>query len=81
MKYSIYPTSDTFLFGLLGGTSINNPPASTGDIRDAGSMPGSGRSLGGGHGNSLQYSCLENPMDREAWWTVVYRALERTEVT
>ena len=44
-----------------------NPPASAGDIRDVGSVPGSGRSLGGGHGNPLQYSCLENPMDRGAW--------------
>ena len=44
-----------------------NPPANAGDIRDAGSILESGRSSGGGHGNSLQYSCLENPMDREAW--------------
>ena len=40
----------------------------TGDIRDGGSIPGPGRSPGGGHGNPLQYSCLENPMDRGAWW-------------
>ena len=40
---------------------IKNQPANTGDIREAGSIPGSGRSLGGGSGNSLQYSCLENP--------------------
>ena len=73
MKYSIYPTSDTFLFGLLGGASIKNPPTSTGDIRDAGSIPGSGRSLEGGHGNPLQYSCLGNPMDRGAWRAMVYR--------
>ena len=39
---------------------------------DAGSIPESGRSLGGKHGNSLQYSCLENPMDREAWWVIVH---------
>ena len=44
---------------------IKNPPATAGDIRDAGLIPGSGRSPGGGHGNPLQYSCLENPMDRE----------------
>ena len=42
-------------------------PANAGDIRDAGLIPGSGRSPGGGHGNSLQYSCLENLMDRGAW--------------
>ena len=46
---------------------VENPPASAGDIRDAGSIPGSGRSPGGGHGNPLPYSCLENPLDRGAW--------------
>ena len=46
---------------------VKNPPANAGDIRDAGSVPGLERSPGGGHGNPLQYSCLENPMDREAW--------------
>ena len=40
---------------------------------DVGSIPGSGRSPGGGHGNPLQYSCLENPMDRGVWWTIVHR--------
>ena len=48
-----------------------NPPASAGDIRDASSIPGWGRSPGGGHGNPLQCSCLENPMDREAWRAAV----------
>ena len=43
------------------------PHASVGDARDAVSIPGSGRSPGGGHGNPLQYSCLKNPMDRGAW--------------
>ena len=46
---------------------VKNLPANKGDVRDMGSIPGSGRSPGGGHGNPLQYSCLENPMDREAW--------------
>ena len=45
---------------------VNNPPANAGDKRDEGSVPGSGRSPGGEHGDPLQYSCLENPMDREA---------------
>ena len=40
--------------------------------RDAGLIPGSGRSLGEGNGNPLRYSCLENPIDREAWWTTVH---------
>ena len=47
---------------------VKNPSASVGDIRDEGSMPGSGRSPGEGNGYPLQYSCLENPMDRGAWW-------------
>ena len=44
------------------------------DARDTGSTPGSGRSPGEGHGNPLQYSCLENPMDRGAWWAIVHRS-------
>ena len=51
---------------------VKNLPASVGDVRDPGSVPGSGRSPGGGHGNSLEYSCLENPMDRGAWWATVH---------
>ena len=51
---------------------IKNWPASAGDEEDTGSVPGSGRSPGGGHGNPLQYSCLENPMDRGAWWATVH---------
>ena len=46
---------------------IKNLPARAGDVRDSGSVPGLGRSPGGRHGNPLQYSCLENPKDREAW--------------
>ena len=45
---------------------VKNPPANAGDVKAAGSIPGLGRSPGGGHGNPLQYSCLENPMDRGA---------------
>ena len=55
---------------------VKNPPAKTGDIRDAGSIPESGRSPGGGHGNPLQCSCLENPMDRGAWQAIVHRVTE-----
>ena len=51
---------------------VKNPSANAGDIRDPGSIPESGRSLGGGHGNPLQYSCLENPMDRGVWWATVH---------
>ena len=52
---------------------VKNPPASAGDVRDLGSITGSGRSPGGGRGNPLQYSCLENPMDREAWQATIHR--------
>ena len=51
---------------------VKKPSASAGDVRDPGSIPGSGRSPGGGHGNPLQYSCLENPMDRGAWRAAVH---------
>ena len=51
---------------------VKNLPAIAGDIRDVGSIPGLGRSPGGGHGNPLLYSCLENPMDRETWQAVVH---------
>ena len=51
-------------------------PANAGDIRDVGSIPGWGGSPGGGHGNLLKYSCLENPMDRGAWWATVHRVAQ-----
>ena len=51
---------------------VKNPPANVGDIRDTGSNPELGKSPGGGHGNPLQYSCLENPMDTAAWEAMVY---------
>ena len=51
---------------------VKNPPANAGDARDLGSIPGSERVPGGGHGNPLQYSRLENLMDREPWWATVY---------
>ena len=50
---------------------VKNPPANAGDLRNTGSIPGSGRFPGKGHGNPHQYSCLENPMDRGAWWVTV----------
>ena len=54
--------------------TVKKLPANAGDVRDAGSILGSGRSPGGGHGNPLQYSCLENLMDRGTWWATVHRA-------
>ena len=55
---------------------VKNLCANAGDVRDAGLIPGSGRSTGGGHGNPLEYSCLENPMDRGAWWAMGHRITE-----
>ena len=52
---------------------VKNMPAKAGDIRDAGLIPGSGRSPGEGNGSPLQYSCLETSMDRGAWWDTVHR--------
>ena len=52
---------------------VKNPSANAGDFREVGSIPGSGRFPGGGHSNPLQYSCLENPMDRGARWATVTR--------
>ena len=60
---------------------VKNPTASAGGVRDVGSIPGSERSPGGGHGNPLQYSCLGNPMDSGAWWATVHRvAKSRTRL-
>ena len=55
---------------------IKNLPANAGDLRDKGLIPGLERSPGGGHGNPLQYSCLENPMDRAAWRATVHRVMK-----
>ena len=52
---------------------VKNPPANAGDVRDTGLISGLGRSLGGEHGNPLQYSCLENPMDSGTWRATVHR--------
>ena len=66
---------------LLEGASqvalvVKNLPVNTGDIRDVGSIPGSGSSPGGGHDNPLQYSCLKNPMDRGTWRAAVQRVTQ-----
>ena len=57
-----------WLRGFPGGSAVKNPPANAGDVV---SIPGSGRSPGEGNDNPLQYSCLENPMERRAWWAIV----------
>ena len=55
---------------------VKKLPANAGDVRNAGSIAGSGISPGGGHGNPLQYSCLENHMDRGAWQTTIHRVAQ-----
>ena len=60
------------LRGFPGGSVVKNLPANVGDARDAGSIPGLGRSLREGNNNPLQYSCLENPIDRGAWPATVH---------
>ena len=60
---------------------LKNPPANAGDIRDTGSIPRSGRSLGEGHGNPLQYSCLENPMDGRTWQATVHGVAKELDTT
>ena len=64
------------LRGFPGGSVGKESACNAGDARDTGSTPGSGRSPGGGHGNPLQYSCLENPMDRGVWRVTVHTVAE-----
>ena len=64
--------------GFPGGSAVKNPPANVGDM---GLIPGLGRSSGEGNGNPLQYSCLENPMDREAWWDTVHGGHKVSDTT
>ena len=56
---------------------VKKPPVKVGDIKDTGSIPGLRRPPRGGHSNPLQDSCLENPMDRGAWWVTVHRVIKR----
>ena len=59
-----------------GGSVVKNSPDNAGDMRDVGSIPGSGRFPGEGSGNPLQCSCLENPMDRGTWWAIVHGVMK-----
>ena len=65
--------------GFPGATVVKNRPANAGDAGDVGSIPGWGRSPGGRNGNSLQHSCLENPMDRGAWRAAVH-GVEKSQI-
>ena len=64
--------------GFPGGLVMKNLPINAGD---SGSIPGSGRSLGEGNGNPLQYSCLENPRDRGVWWATVPGVAKESDMT
>ena len=67
--------------GFMDGAVVKNLPANAGDARDMGSIPGWGRSLGIGNVNLFQYSCLENPMDREAWQATVHGVAKELDIT
>jgi len=64
------------MLGLPQWLSVEKSACNVGDTSDTGLIPGSRRSLGGGNGSPLQYSCCENPMDRGAWWATVHGAAE-----
>ena len=68
------------IYVIPGSSVVKNLPGNAGDIRDVGSIPGLGRSLGEGNSNPLQYCILENPMDRGAWWATV-RVITELDVT
>ena len=70
------PTATLTFKDWVVALEVKNPPASAGDVRASGSVPGSGRSPRGEHGNPLQYPCLENPKNRGAWWAAVHRVAE-----
>ena len=80
LEQNLYSTIRSFLFFhlecafmlVMDFPCCSEVKASTCNMGDLGSIPGSGRSLGEGNGNPLQYSCLENPMDKEAWWATVH---------
>ena len=67
-----------YSWGFPGGSVVKNLPENAGEM---GLIPGLGRSPEGGNGNSLQYSCLENPMDRGAWWATVHRVAKESVAT
>ena len=72
---------DTLHIYIYGGSAGQEPACQCRDARDAGSVPGLGRSSGEGNDNPLQYSCLENPMDRGAWQAVVHWVTKELDTT
>ena len=79
VMYLLFNMLSRFVMGFpRGSVGKKNPPAKVGD---PGLIPGSGRSPGEGNGNPLQYSCLENPMDRGAWWATVHGVTKVSDTT
>ena len=78
---SLYVSLSMTILGIPGDAVVKNPPANVGDARDAGSIPGWGRSSGAGNGKPLQYSCLENPMDRGAWQVTLHGVAKSQDTT
>ena len=73
---NMHTHTPTHYMGLTWWLSSKESPCNSGAAGDVGSIPGSGRSPGGGHGNTLQYSCLENPMVRGTWQVAVHRVTQ-----
>ena len=78
MNLTCFQTELYFTWSFPGGSVIKKPPA---DARDTGSIPGLGRSPGGGNGNPLLYSHLENPINRGAWWATVHEVAKQASMT
>ena len=77
----MFNTAQYIHLGFSGGSVVKSLPASVGDAGDMGLIPGSERSPGGGNGNSLSYSCLENPMNRGAWRATVHGVPKKSDTT
>ena len=75
------PYTEIRVGSILGGPAVKNLPVNAEDIRDMGSIPGSGRSPGEGYGNPLKYSCLKNSMDRGAWQATVHGGHKESDTT
>ena len=73
--------SIVLVWGFSGGAVVKNPPTKGGDTEVSGSIPGSGRSPGEGNYNTVQYACLENPMERGAWRVTVHEFTEESDMT
>ena len=78
---ALQPAQDSVPGASQVSVVVKNPSANAGDTRDFGSIPRLGRSLGGGHGNPLQYSCLEKAVDRGAWLATVHGVRKESDTT